>query len=160
MSQPVQTFNFRTFLSHHLEEVFQTMLATQAVLVEQPPVASFPERVSGAVGLGGEHVKAVVYLHLSAAFAAQGAAAMLGMNPGEQPSDAEINDVVGELTNMVAGGLKSALCDQGLACAVSTPSIIRGTAFEIESLPGVTLTQLTFACGAHQVLLELHFQPQ
>ena len=38
----------------------------------------------------------------------------------------EISDVVGELTNMLAGGCKSRLCDQGCPVAISIPNIIRG----------------------------------
>ena len=45
--------------------------------------------------------------------------------------------MVGEATNMLTGGLKSWLCDSGAECAVSTPAIIRGSAFVIEPVPEV-----------------------
>jgi len=46
---------------------------------------------------------------------------MLGLPPDEITGETEVNDVVGEATNMLTGGLKSWLCDAGSDCAVSTP---------------------------------------
>ena len=67
--------------------------------------------MTGSVGFAGENVTGAVYLHLSAAFANRVAAAMLGLQPEEIMGETEVNDVVGEVTNMLTGGLKSWLCD-------------------------------------------------
>ena len=71
----------------------------------------------------------------------------------------EVNDVVGEVTNMLTGGLKSWLCDNGHPCAVSTPAIIRG-AYEIEPLPEVKREFLVFTCSGVQILVEVHIKLQ
>jgi chemotaxis protein CheX len=158
MSQTVQISDVRGFMTRHLADVFDTMLSMKAVPISDASVPVFGERVSGSVGFAGETVTGAVYLHLSAPFANHVAAAMLGMAPEEIPGEADVNDVVGEATNMLAGGLKSWLCDAGAECAVSTPAIIRGTAFDIESMPDVQRELLVFNCGEDRFIVEVHIK--
>ena len=156
MSQTVQLPNVCEFMTRHLVDVFDTMLAMKAAPVPKGGLPHFHERVTGSVGFAGDRVTGAVYLHLQAAFASRVAAAMLGLPPAENIGEAEINDVVGEVTNMLTGGLKSWLCDEGADCAVSTPAIIRGTAFAIEPMPDVAREWLVFDCGADRVVVEIH----
>ncbi len=83
---------------------------------------------------------------------------MLGLPPEETLGDNDVNDVIGECTNMLAGGLKSALCDKGYECAVSTPAIIRGTSFNIESLPDVRHELMVFECDGARFAVEVHIK--
>ena len=99
-----------------------------------------------------------VYLHLSTPFANRMAAAMLGLTVEEITNECDTNDVVGEVTNMLTGGLKSWLCDAGAECAVSTPAIIRGRSFEIEHMADVQHEALTFSCGTDKVVVEIHIK--
>jgi len=146
------------FLVSQLMDVFETMISMKAThLLSEPPPA-FAERATGSVGFGGETVTGAVYLHLSTRLANQMAAAMLGLPSGETPGEAEVNDVIGECANMLAGGLKSALCDKGYECAVSTPAIIRGTAFVIEPLPGVRQEVMVFECNGSRFAVEVHIK--
>ncbi len=158
MSSQIQSFDVRQFLNHHLADVFSTMLSFQAVPAPGVEIPHFDNRVTGCVGFGGETVNGAVYLHLSAGLALRATSAMLGLAPEEITGDGEVNDVVGEMTNMLAGGLKSTLCDLGAACAVSTPAIIRGTSFEIEALPEVRRECMVFNCDAERVVVELHIK--
>jgi flagellar motor switch protein FliN len=59
---------------------------------------------------------------------------MLGMEVEEIEGTEEINDVIGELSNIVAGNLKSEFLDQGLTCVISTPSITSGSDFKIDPI--------------------------
>ena len=152
------TLDIRHFLNGHLVDVFETMLAMKANPVAEGPPPDFASRTTGSVGLGGESVTGAVYLHLSADFANRIAATMLGLPPEETLGETEVNDVIGECTNMLAGGLKSALCDKGHECAVSTPAIIRGTSFAIESPPGVRHEQLIFECDGTRFTVEVHIK--
>ena len=133
------------------------MLAMPALLVPNAELPHFPERVTGSVGFAGETVNGAVYLHLSAGFANRVAAAMLGLPPEENIGESDVNDVVGEATNMLTGGLKSWLCDAGADCAVSTPAIIRG-AFDVEAMPNVAREFLVFESGAERLLVEIHIK--
>jgi len=118
-------------MTRHLVDVFETMLSMPVALRPGALMPHFDSRVTGSVGFAGEKVTGAIYLHMSAPFAKIVAAAMLGLKPGEISDENEVNDVVGEATNMVTGGLKSWLCDSGAECAMSTPAIIRGVSFAI-----------------------------
>ena len=158
MSQTVQLSDVHDFMARHLVDVFDTILSMKAILVPQADPPPFGERVSGSVGFAGDTVTGAVYLHLSAPFANQVAAAMLGLKLEEITGENEVNDVVGEVTNMLTGGLKSWLCDTGADCAVSTPAIIRGTAFDIEPMPDVERQCLVFDCGEDRLVVEIHIK--
>ena len=145
-------------MAGHVVDVFDTMLAMKAVLQAEAPAPHFASRVSSAVGFAGDTVTGAVYLHLSAPFARRVAAAMLGLQPAEISDDNEVNDVVGEATNMVTGGLKSWLCDAGADCAMSTPASIRGTAFAIEPMPNVRCARLVFECADDFIVVEIHIK--
>jgi chemotaxis protein CheX len=142
-------------MNRHLVDVFETMLSMKVAPAPEGAVPHFEERVTGSVAFAGDHVNGAVYLHLATPFANQMAAAMLGLEPGDL-GEAEVNDVVGEVTNMLTGGLKSWLCDSGAECAVSTPAIIRGSAFVIESVPDVKREWLVFNCDHSRILVEIH----
>ncbi len=158
MSQTSQLPNVSEFMNGHLADVFETMLAMKAVRVPGAAIPQFDGRVTGAVGFAGDDVTGAVYLHLSADFAKKVAATMLGITPEKISDENEINDVVGEATNMVTGGLKSWLCDAGAACAMSTPAIIRGTAFAIEPMPDVEREWLVFNCDQNLIAVEIHIK--
>ncbi len=155
MTQTVQLANICEFMNRHLVDVFETMLSMKAVSVPGDGVPMFEERVTGCVAFAGEHINGAVYLHLGAPFATHVAAAMLGLKP-EDLGEPEVNDVVGEATNMITGGLKSWLCDSGAECAVSTPAIIRGSAFAIEPVPQVARELLVFNCESSRIVVEIH----
>lgn len=158
MSQLVHISDVREYMSRHLTDVFDTMLSMKAVPVPRSELPVFGERTTGVVGFGGERVTGAVYLHLSSDFANRIAGAMLGLPPGETLGDPEVNDVVGEAANMLTGGLKSWLCDAGAECAVSTPAIIRGSAFMVEPMPDVNREWLVFDCGEDRFVVEVHIK--
>ena len=155
MTQTVQVPNICEFMTRHLVDVFETMLSMKAIGAPSNGAPIFDERVTGCVAFAGEHITGAVYLHLPAPFAAQVAATMLGLTPADL-GEAEVNDVVGEATNMLPGGLKSWLCDSGAECAVSTPAIIRGASFAIEPVPDVAREWLVFNCDHNRIVVEIH----
>ena len=147
MTQTVTLHDTCDFLTRHLVDVFETMLAIKAETLPEQAMPGHTERVSGAVGFAGDNVNGAVYLHLSGAFARQAAAGLLGLSANDSLGESDVNDVVGEMANMLAGGLKSWLCDAGLHCAVSTPAIIRGGSFVVASTPDVERGRLVFHCA-------------
>lgn len=157
MSEIARTVDIPRLAGDAIISVFQTMLSLPLEAVDGSPPVSFAEHVSGSVGFGGEQVIGAVYIHFSAEFARQVSAGMLGLGP-EEIGDSEVNDVVGEMCNMVAGGLKSTLCDAGAVCAVSTPAIIRGTSFAIETVPDVRQERLVFDCQGNRIIVEVHIK--
>jgi chemotaxis protein CheX len=147
----------RRILTDRVADVFNTMLSLPAVPRPAGRIPRFGERVTGSVGFGGDRVTGAVYLHMSAKLAQRLTGAMLKL-PARQFGEAEINDAVGEITNMLTGQLKSCLCDAGAQCAVTTPAIIRGISYEIAPLPQVQRELLLFDCGTKPLAVEVHIK--
>jgi CheY-specific phosphatase CheX len=157
MSRPDQSFNVTGCVSDTFIQVFETMLSMKAEPAPDRILPHHQDRITGSVGFGGEKVTGAAYIHLCGATATRAASAMLGMTV-EELGESEINDVVGELCNMITGGLKSGLCDAGLSCAMSTPAIIRGSSFQIESMPGVRREVMLFDCQDNRIVVEVHIK--
>jgi chemotaxis protein CheX len=146
----------RDSLKSGVGEVFRTMLALEA---KPAPVlhgwhALGEPLMAGSVGFTGG-ANGVVYLHLTARFACTLASRMLGLPEAELQGDEMVNDVIGELTNMIVGGGKSRLCDAGAPCVLTIPSVVRGQHFEIEPACRCNRRLLGFGCGVDYIVVEL-----
>ena len=84
----------------------------------------------------------------------QVAAVMLGSTIRDTSADEIVNDMMGEIANMVVGKLKSGLCDRGLICVLGTPSVVRGT-FSIESLSLSERRVMNFTCDGNSLTVEI-----
>ena len=139
-----------------LSHVFSTMLTLEVTPAEVRSDWHAPGEmlVAGSVGFIGD-VNGVVYIRVTAAFARKLAGRMLGLAEAELEGDEMVNDVIGELTNMVVGSVKSRLCDSDAPCVLTIPSIVRGQNFQIE--PGCSCERrwLGFCCGADHIVVEL-----
>lgn len=86
--------------------------------------------ISGCIGFGGK-LTGSIFLSCTEEVAASMARVIMGADA--QPSGHDVSDVVAELTNMLAGGCKSRLCDNDCAVVMSIPNIIRGRAIRAAS---------------------------
>ena len=128
----INALDLRGFISGAMAEVFDTMLSMDIDLADGDAQADIDgERIVGSVGFAGKAVGSVS-IQVNEAFARSITAAMLGMEEDEIEGDEEVHDVIGELSNMIGGDLKSRLCDGGLDCELSIPSIITGSDFKTE----------------------------
>ncbi|HZL43798.1 MAG TPA: chemotaxis protein CheX [Verrucomicrobiae bacterium] len=152
-----KSLDIRQLLTGHIADVFHTMLSLDAIPQPKGPLPNFGERITGSVGFGGDRVNGAMYVHLSIGLAEELACAML-KSAAPQISDTEINDVVGEITNILTGQFKSSLSDAGAGCAMSTPAIIRGLSYQIEPSPGVRRELLLFHCRAKPMAVEVHIK--
>ena len=114
-------------------DVFAKMLGWK--IEPKPGFADFemPMRmfgVTGSVSLAGK-LSGVVYLNLSDSTGEKAAEQILGEMPPVPAS--EVNDVVGELTNMISGNIKSKMSDRGYPCRLSIPTVMRGTPVIIDT---------------------------
>ena len=149
------SFNATEHITAIAPNVFETMLNIPISVANPGPLPA--SRISGAMGIAGEQVTGTVYVHLPEALAREAARALLQATPGQTAGDTDIHDMVGELANMIGGGLKSRLCDADVFCAMSTPSVIRG-AFDVEATPGVKVEKIYFACLGQRFAVEVHLQ--
>ena len=165
MNQTTPTFDLRGTVLRVVPNVFQTMLSLPATLATTTSAPSadvgaavHDERVSGTIGIAGETLSGFIYLHFSEALARRVTVAMLGLDSPDAADNSSVNDVVSEMANMIGGGFKSALCDANLPCAMSTPSIIRGQAFDIELPPGLSSETFIFDCSGEFLAVEIHLK--
>jgi chemotaxis protein CheX len=150
----------RENITRAVGDVFKTMMGRAIALdpAEAGPneaAASAPQ-VIGTVGFIGD-INGLVYLYLNEDFANQCTAQILGMSAFELKTkgDEVVNDAIGELTNMVVGSFKNALCDAGYPCKLTIPSILRGRNFCIQSTRLAERRSYRFACGAHRVVTDI-----
>ncbi|MEI2724740.1 MAG: chemotaxis protein CheX [Verrucomicrobiota bacterium] len=120
---PTTEFNTQRTLHEVVPNVFQTMLGLSLTPIAGDGPLTEANRMGGTVGVAGDTVTGTIYVHLPETLARLAVNAMMGNPPGQTVEENDVNDVVGELTNMIGGGFKSALCDAGRPCAMSTPSV-------------------------------------
>lgn len=115
-------------------ELWDTMLEMDLEMTDKEvPVQSEDHRYMGVVSFAGD-VTGGVHIQVHKTYARMVTAGLLGIQLGEVDDDEPIKDVVGEISNIVAGNLKTGFCDSGLTCVISTPSITLGTDFSVETV--------------------------
>jgi flagellar motor switch protein FliN len=145
----------RQTITSTLIETFDTMMSLALEAVEDNAATGLDEsRMVGTIHFGGE-VVGVMSFHLSESFARTVTAAMLAIEADDIKSNEEINDVIGELANIVAGNLKTEFLDAGLTCVRSTPSITSGSDFKIDPVDIAPPVNFTFREKDEYVLVEL-----
>lgn len=131
------------------EMVWDSVLG--APLVRMTEVPTPPERVvSGCIHFTGAWEGAVT-IECSAEFARSAAATMFGVElAGASTSD--MQDALGELTNMTGGNVK-ALLPEG--CRLSLPTVVEGAEFTAR-VPGSELvTSVAFKCQGAPIVIRL-----
>ena len=142
-------------IANSIIETFETMLSLDLVKVGKVTDAGLNEnRLVGAVHYAGE-VVGIMSIHVSREFARLITSAMLGIGEGEIGGEEEIKDVLGELTNIVSGNLKSDFLDSDLACIISTPSITHGSDFKIEPSRLGPVHEWVFRHKTHELLIQI-----
>ena len=85
-------------------------------------------------------------------------AAMLDMALDEIEDEEEIYDVIGEMSNMVGGDLKSRFCDAGYLCELSIPSVTSGNHYKVESKNWERHESLAFRCRQHTGRVDVYIK--
>jgi chemotaxis protein CheX len=114
-------------------DIFSTMimmeLRNECPLSE--PVDHFHDSISGMVGFAGSYSGALS-IHCPLSLARKITSNMLGMECDE--IDDDVNDALGEIANMLGGGVKHMLSTSGLDVKLSTPTVISGENYKVKSL--------------------------
>jgi len=140
----INKLDLKGFCFNSIRGVFRTMLSMEVNPVEVDPLMEVSgSKVVGCVGFAGD-VIGNICVHVSKQFARVMTASMLSMEVDEVEDDEEINDVIGEVSNMVGGDMKSKLCDAGFPCVLSIPNVTSGSDFKIESKGWVRHEKIAF----------------
>ncbi len=150
----VQKMDIFTKVPDSVINVFSTMLSMD-VQVSHTVAQSALEgmRTVGAVSFAGDAM-GLINIHVTSRFSRQMAAVMLDMDINDVDAETDVNDVIGELSNIVGGNLKSIFSDVGLRCELSPPSITSGSGFKIESMNMERYERFAFGYQDHVFFVE------
>jgi chemotaxis protein CheX len=136
-----------------VNDVFMTMLLLKATpydeVTEQITAPTELEGISGTVSVAGK-MTGIVYLNFTEALAKKAGSQVIGK--GTVPEEA-IYDIIGELTNMVTGNLKSHMCDRGFNCALTIPSVIKGKHVSLQTHHTPIQLQNHFDVGGEKLVV-------
>ncbi|CAB1069259.1 Flagellar motor switch protein FliN [Olavius algarvensis Delta 1 endosymbiont] len=153
--EKINALDIKAQVSEAVIDVFDTMLSAELEPTDTIPSESLESvRNVGSVSFAGD-ATGMVSIHVGDNYSRELAAEMLGMEVDELDGDEEIEDMMGEVGNIVGGNLKSAFTDAGLACALSTPSYTTGTDFKIESLNMEKYERFAFRSNDNIVFVEM-----
>jgi CheY-specific phosphatase CheX len=154
----IGTLDIKTLVGNAIKEVFATMFSMEVVILNGEQVRiDGGSRIVGSVGFAGD-VMGNVNIHVNGNFARLMTAAMLDMDVSEIEGEEEVHDVIGELCNMIGGDLKSRLCDSGLPCKLSIPSITCGNSFTVASRGWARKERLSLQYQDHSALVEVYMK--
>jgi len=118
-------------LGSAVKGVFDNMLGLPVAPADEfATVDEGSPSVTGVISISGDWNGAVV-VAVPRTLARAVAAAMFALEP-DALTDAEVEDAVGELSNMIGGATKTMI---GGACAISLPSVTEGVRYKV-SIPG------------------------
>ena len=137
-------------------EIFAMMFGLKIQAIEGP-VLDHPspqlDDLTAIVGFSGA-MRGSCQIRISSAAAQSIASAMLGA-PIKDDDDS-INDAVGELCNMFAGGWKNGIPELSSECALSPPTVISGHHYKVHVRKPSAMLSRTYQFDSHALYLTLH----
>ena len=136
------------------QSVFDTMLMlpmTPGISLSEK-VYNFKDSISGMLGFAGD-IQGMLTIHCpqEVAFAITGA--LLGMEVDEV--DEDVKDTIGEMANMVLGGIKEGFLEHGIQINLAVPTILAGRSYRVSGMDDATWTTVPFHLDEGQFLVEL-----
>jgi chemotaxis protein CheX len=136
------------------KEVFSTMVMMDPSdeYPLQEPVNRFKCSITGIVGFAGTY-SGVISIHCPVSLALKITSNMLGIECDEVNED--LNDAVGEIANMLGGGVKQVLSKGGLDVKLSIPTVISGEDYTVNSLTDIDCVVIPFRVDDDRFLVGL-----
>ena len=145
-----------TSLLNVTKDIFSTMLDRAVEFAE--PTYKGPQptaNVVATVGFAGT-LSGYVSLCVSKEAAFEIAQALLGSSAEE--AHEHVRDAAGEMANMIAGSVRTAMTDRGQTLGISTPIVTVGTDFSTAALRDVSQAVCPFKMGDHRLFVYLVLQ--
>jgi len=138
-------------------EVFSMMLGFEIGPVPDTDSGQHPGEPNdrtAIVGFSGS-MRGTCEVRMTSLAARSIASAMLGGTPVEEGDDA-IDDAIGELCNMLAGGWKNRVPTLSSDCSLSPPTVISGADYKVHMRqPSMKLSRI-YQFDVHTLYLTLH----
>jgi CheY-specific phosphatase CheX len=142
-------------LKSSAHEVFATVFETMANPIDHFELRAINTAlVIGSVGLVGD-LNGTINLYIKPDFARNLASRMLGLPEDRFDGNEMIDDVVGELSNMIAGATKCRLNDSGTPCTSSLPTVNRGNSFVSKPSDRCEERYISIACEDQIIMLQI-----
>jgi chemotaxis protein CheX len=131
-----------------VRSVWSTQLGLEIQDADGPPPAPTSPTLTAAIHIGGDFHGAI-RLECSRALIRRAAAIMFAMPESELTVDDDC-DVVGELTNVVAGNLKALLPGSN---SISLPTIIDGSDYKVSTLNVASSEDFGFTLDGEKMIV-------
>lgn len=146
---------FAKKIAHATEEIFNTMIFME-ISAAAPSSAEqvISCHVSAMIGLTGDFT-GMLSIHCPEPVGLAITGAMLGMDLEE--TNADVKDALGEIANMIAGGLKAAFAAEDIALEIAIPTAISGKSYTISSPTGSDRVIIPFNVAQGQFFVEMKY---
>jgi chemotaxis protein CheX len=136
------------------KEVFTTMVMMNPCddYPLQEPVSHFKCSITGMVGFAGTY-SGIISVHCPINLAMKITSNMLGMECDEVNED--LNDAIGEISNMLGGSIKQVLSKGGMDVKLSIPTVISGDSYTVNALSDSDCVAIPFAIEGDRFLVGL-----
>ena len=142
-----------------VKKTFKTMIDCALVIKRHQAMDAFDdEHFLCTVDFSGR-ADGFVLLRMTPKSAGLIAKRMLGLDPSELEDDEVLNDILGEIANMVVGNFKSNLCDAGLKCVLKTPVIERTSEFKLKGISGGMKERMGFSSPELDLFVDISVNP-
>lgn len=138
-------------------EIFTGMVMMEISVAGEPllELAPLKQSITGMVGLAGIS-RGVLAVHFPKQVALDVTGSFLGMEVEE--INADVEDAIGEIANMLGGNLKTILSDRGKDIQLSLPSTISGDEYSFTSHADVDQVILPFQAPAGVFYVEVELE--
>ena len=128
----INAINLKEILTEATTDVFNVMVSMDLEFIEDELPGSSEQNkessVVGSIDFTG-NVMGSFKIHLTNDFAFLITSNMFGMEIDELALEEDVYDVVGEISNMIGGNIKTFLSNNGFSCDITVPSIVSGSDF-------------------------------
>jgi len=144
------------YLIDAILEVFASMVFIDiaAELPAEESTLEIQPNLSSLIGFAGD-LKGILAIHCPAAVAMGITTSMLGMEVVDLGED--VKDAIGEIANMVAGGLKVGLATEDKKIELAIPTTVVGKSIHTSGLSGATRVMIPFSSPLGRFAVELRF---
>ena len=131
----LNSINLKEIVTEATADIFSVMLSMDLEVTDDDLPESNEQNkessIVGSIDFTG-NVMGSFKIHFTNDFAYLVTSTMLGMEIDDLDMEEDVYDVVGEISNMIGGNLKTFLSNNGFPCNMTVPSIVSGTDFRTE----------------------------